>query len=64
MIIIGTFVEISKFFFWDCKEVARNILVFVCLWDSRADEQHYVVKNWPPREDLTPGFRNVFTHLL
>ena len=26
---------------------------FLCLWDSRADEQHYVVKNWPPREDHT-----------
>ena len=32
---------------------------FLCLWDSRADEQYYVVKNWLPREDLTPGFHNV-----
>ena len=32
---------------------------FFCLWDSRTDEQHYVVENWPPREDLTPGFHNV-----
>ena len=32
---------------------------FFCLWDSRADEQHYVVKSWPPREDLTSSFHNV-----
>ena len=32
---------------------------FLCLWNSRADDQHYVVKNWPPREELTPGFHNV-----
>ena len=37
---------------------------FLCLWDSRADEQHYVVKNWPPREDLTPGFHNVLNSPL
>ena len=37
---------------------------FLCLWDSRADEQHYVVKNWPPREDLTPGFYNVLNSPL
>ena len=37
---------------------------FVCLWDSKADEQHYVVKNWPPREDLTPGFHNVLNSPL
>ena len=37
---------------------------FLCLWDSRADEQHYVVKNWPPREDFTPGFHNVLNSPL
>ena len=37
---------------------------FLCLWDSRADEQHSVVKNWPPREDLTPGFHNVLNSPL
>ena len=37
---------------------------FPCLWDSRTDEQHYVVKNWPPREDLTLGFHNVLNSPL
>ena len=32
---------------------------FLCLWNSRADEQHYLVKNWPARKDLTPGSHNV-----
>ena len=37
---------------------------FLCLWNSRADEQHYVVKNRPPRQDLTPGFHNVLNSSL
>ena len=32
---------------------------FLCLWNSRADEQYYLVKNWPARKDLTPGSNNV-----
>ena len=32
---------------------------FLCLWNSRADEQHYLVKNWPARKDLTPRSHNV-----
>ena len=32
---------------------------FLCLWHSRADEQHYLVKNWPACKDLTPGSYNV-----
>ena len=37
---------------------------FLCLWDSRADKQHCVVKNWPTREDLTLGFHNVLNSPL
>ena len=37
---------------------------FLCLWNSRADEQHYLVKNWPARKDLTPGSHNVLKSLL
>ena len=37
---------------------------FLCMYDSRADEQHYVVKNWPPREDLTPDFHDVLNSPL
>ena len=37
----------------------RKYSCFLCLWNSRADEQHYLVKNWPARKDLTPGPHNV-----
>lgn len=32
---------------------------FLCLWDSRADEQHYERKEWPRRQNFNPGFHNV-----
>ena len=28
---------------------------FLCLWDSRADEQHFIKKNWPPQTESVPG---------
>uniref|UniRef100_UPI003590302A uncharacterized protein isoform X2 n=1 Tax=Myxine glutinosa TaxID=7769 RepID=UPI003590302A len=34
---------------------------FLCLWDSRADKQHYVQRNWPERSCLEPGYHNVVT---
>ena len=37
---------------------------FLCLWNSRANEQHYLVKNWPARTDLTPGSHNVVNSSL
>ena len=37
---------------------------FHCLWNSRADEQHYLVKNWPACKDLTPGSHNVLNSPL
>ena len=37
---------------------------FLCLWNRRADEQHYLVKNWPARKDLTPGSHNILTSSL
>ena len=37
---------------------------FLYLWNSRADEQHYLVKNWPARKDLTPGSYNVLNSSL
>ena len=37
---------------------------FLCLWNSRADEQHYLVKNWQARKDLTPGSHNVLNSSL
>lgn len=32
---------------------------FLCLWDSRAANQHYITRDWPTRTDLTPGQYNV-----
>ena len=32
---------------------------FLCLWDSRADSQHYEQKDWPPRTSFLPGNHNV-----
>ena len=37
---------------------------FLCLWNSKADEQHYLVKNWPARKNLTPGSHNVLNSSL
>ena len=37
---------------------------FFCLWNSRADEQHYLIKNWPARKDLTPRSHNVLNSSL
>ena len=31
---------------------------FLCLWDSRDRENHYVKTKWPPRTKLEPGFKN------
>lgn len=32
---------------------------FLCLWDSRADAQHYVKKDWPQRIEAVPGSYSV-----
>ena len=32
---------------------------FLCLWDSRATDQHYATKDWPLRDALLPGKYNV-----
>ena len=32
---------------------------FFCLWDSRADDQHCLQRDWPVRETFTPGVCNV-----
>lgn len=34
---------------------------FLCLWDSRADSEHYVRKIWPKREELTIGKHSIKT---
>ena len=37
---------------------------FLCLWDSRADDQHYVRQEWPSRQGLKPGSHNGLSHPL
>lgn len=32
---------------------------FICEWDSRDRKNHYVKKDWPKRESLTPGLKNI-----
>ena len=34
-------------------------MCFLCLWNSRADEQHYETVEWPSREIFHPGSFNV-----
>ena len=31
----------------------------LCLWDSRARSEHYIIKHWPPRLLPTPGQHNI-----
>ena len=37
---------------------------FLCLWNSRADGEHYEKTHWPTREELTPGMYNVIREPL
>jgi len=32
---------------------------YLCMWDSRAREKHWVESNWPPRSALKPGDPNI-----
>ena len=32
---------------------------FLCMWNSRARENHWIKTNWPPRLDLKPGDPNI-----
>jgi len=37
---------------------------FLCLWDSIARAQHWIKQDWPVREKLLPGEKNVQGHPL
>ena len=37
---------------------------FLCLWNSRADGEHYEKMHWLTREELTPGMYNVIREPL
>ena len=34
-------------------------MCFLCLWNSRDEKNHYIVKNWPPRNLLVVGQHNI-----
>ena len=37
---------------------------FLCVWDSRVDDQYYVRQEWSSRQGLKPGSHNVLSHPL
>ena len=37
---------------------------FLCYWDSRANEEHWVRKEWPPRNTMKPGEKNIINDPL
>lgn len=37
---------------------------FICLWDSRAKDQHWVRRHWPLRESMTVGEKNIVAEPL
>ena len=39
-------------------------LCFLCYWDSRANEEHWVRKEWPPRNTIKPGEKNIVNNSL
>ena len=39
-------------------------LCFLCYWDSRANEEHWIRKEWPPRNTIKPRGKNIVNNLL
>ena len=37
---------------------------FICEWDSRAKESHYIQKDWPLRDKLIPAKKSISYHPL
>ena len=37
---------------------------FLCYWDNRATDQHWVKKDWPSRQDLAVGDKNIINEPL
>ena len=44
--------------------ITQSILALFFLWDSRNDEQHWQKKNWPVRDALVMGQKNVINERL
>ena len=37
---------------------------FLCYWDSRVNKEHWVGKEWPPRNTIKPGEKNIVNNPL
>ena len=37
---------------------------FLCYWDSRANEEHWIRNEWPPRNTIKPGEKNIINNPL
>ena len=37
---------------------------FLCLWDSRAKNEHWIREQWPKRNELTVGEKNILNQSL
>ena len=37
---------------------------FLCYWDSRVNEEHWASKEWPPRNTIKPGEKNIVNNPL
>ena len=46
-------------FFWDFQGDYTKYSCFLCLWDSRADDQHYTRKDWSTRKELVLITHNI-----
>ena len=41
------------------KRLHKILFFFLCEWDSRAQNKHYIIQSWPSRETFTPSQKNV-----
>ena len=51
-------------FLLDLQSGYTKYSCFLCLWNSRADGEHYEKIHWPTREELTPGMYDVIREPL
>ena len=50
-------------FCYDSKGYTKHPC-FLCYWDSLATDQHWMKKDWPAREDLAVGDKNIINEPL
>jgi hypothetical protein len=66
-----TMIEYEKYSWYVCGDLKviavllglelgyTKFCCFLCEWDRRDRKNHFVKKQWPKRESLTPGKKNV-----